>query len=298
MQRRHFLQASALTGFTLLNSKNLLAQWLEDPYKMKDLRGGVGVFTEKGGTIAYYLDKDGIVVVDSQFPEQSEHLIGALRKTSEQPFRYLINTHHHGDHTSGNIAYKGLVGQVVAHVNSDKNQRAVAEKSDSVDKQLFPDMTFGNEGWKQKIGKESIRTYYFGAGHTDGDSIVHFENANVAHMGDLLFNGRYPFIDKSAGASIDNWVKVLDKTDKTFDKNTLFVFGHAFDPEKITGGKEEIKRFGGYLESVLAYVGKEIKAGKSKEEIMKATSIPGATYMQGDGIERSLGPAYDELTMG
>lgn len=296
MQRRHFLQASALTGFTLLNSKNLLAQWLEDPYKMKDLRGNVGVFTEKGGTIAYYLDKEGIVVVDSQFPEQSEHLIAALRKTSEQPFKYLINTHHHGDHTSGNIAYKGLVGQVVAHVNSDKNQRAVAEKGNSVDKQLFPDMTFGNEGWQQKIGKERIRTHYFGAGHTDGDSIIHFENANVAHMGDLLFNGRYPFIDKSAGASIGNWIKVLDKTDKTFDENTLFVFSHAFDPEKITGGKEEIKQFKGYLESVLAYVGKEIKAEKSKEEIMKATSIPGVTYMQGDGIQRSLGPAYDELT--
>ncbi len=127
---------------------------------------------------------------------------------------------------------------------------------------------------------------------------MHFENANVAHMGDLLFNGRYPFIDKSAGASVSNWVKVLDKTEKTFDKNTLFVFGHAFDPEKITGGHEEIKRFKGYLESVLAFVGKEIKAGKSKEEIMKATSIPGATYMQGGGIERSLGPSYDELTMG
>ncbi len=169
MQRRHFLQASALTGLTLLNSKSLLAQWLADPYKMQDLRGGVGIFTEKGGTIAYYVDKEGIVVVDSQFPEQSEHLIGALRKTSEQPFKYLINTHHHGDHSGGNIAYKGLVGQVVAHVNSDKNQRASAEKSNSVDKQLFPDKTFGDAGWKQKIGKERIRTYYFGAGHTDGD---------------------------------------------------------------------------------------------------------------------------------
>lgn len=298
MQRRYFLQASALTGVSLLSAKGLLAQLLaEDPYRMKDLRGGVGVFTEKGGTIAYLITQEGIAVVDAQFPEQAEHLIGALKKTSDQPISYLINTHHHGDHSGGNIAFKGLVGHVVAHANSATNQRAVAEKQNSVEKNLFPDLTF-TDSWKQKVGNESIKMHYFGAGHTNGDSIVHFENANIAHMGDLLFNGRYPFIDASAGASVKGWVKVLDKTQKTFDKNTLFVFGHAFDPEKITGGQEEIKLFQDYLEKLLTYVGKEIKAGKSKEEILKTTSIPGVTHMQGAGIERSLAPAYDELVAG
>lgn len=295
MQRRHFLQASALTGLTMLTSKNVLAQLLaEDPYKMKDLRGGVGVFTEKGGTIAYLFNKEGIVVVDSQFPEQSEHLIGALKNMNQQPIQYLINTHHHGDHTGGNISFKGIAQHVVAHANSDTNQRTVAEKQNSVDKNLFPDITFTDK-WKQKVGNESIRMHYFGAGHTNGDSIVHFENANIAHMGDLLFNGRYPFVDASAGASVKSWIPVLDKTLKTFDKKTLFVFGHAFDPEKITGGQEELKLFKDYLEKVLVFVEKEIKSGKSKEEILKATSVPGVTYMQGTGLERSLGPAYDEL---
>jgi cyclase len=298
MQRRNFLQASALTGMTLLGSKKLLAQLLaEDPYKMKDLRGGVGIFTERGGTIAYLITKQGIAVVDSQFPEQSEHLIGALKNSSTQPIQYLINTHHHGDHSGGNIAFKGIAQHVVAHANSATNQRTVAEKQNALEKNLFPDITYTDK-WKQKVGGESIRMHYFGAGHTNGDSIVHFENANIAHMGDLLFNGRYPFIDASAGASVKSWVNVLDKTLKTFDKNTLFVFGHAFDPEKITGGQEEIKLFKDYLEKLLVYVGKEIKAGKTKEEILKTTSIPGVTYMQGTGLERSLGPAYDELVIG
>ncbi|GHB74018.1 MBL fold metallo-hydrolase [Persicitalea jodogahamensis] len=275
-----------------------MAQLLaEDPYKMRDLRGGVGIFTEKGGTIAYFINKEGIVVVDTQFPEQSEHLIGALRKTNEQPISYLINTHHHGDHSGGNIAFKGIAKNVVAHANSARNQREVAEKQNSVEKQLFPDLTF-TDSWKQKVGKESIKMHYFGAGHTNGDSIVHFENANVAHLGDLLFNGRYPFVDASAGASVKSWIKVLDNTQKTFDKNTLFVFGHAFDPEKVTGGQEEIKLFKDYLEKTVAYVEKEVKAGKSKEEILKTGSIPGVTYMQGTGLERSLGPVYDEVTAG
>ncbi len=299
MQRRHFLQTSALTGVSLLASKNLLAQLLaDDPYKMRDLRGGVGIFTEKGGTIAYLITKEGMAVVDTQFPEQSEHLIAALRKINdERPIPYLINTHHHGDHSSGNIAFKGIAQKVVAHANSAKNQRSVAEKQNSVEKQLFPDTTYTGS-WKQKVGDEAIKMHYFGAGHTDGDSIVHFENANIAHMGDLLFNGRYPFVDASAGASVKSWIKVLDKTLKTFDKKTLFVFGHAFDPEKITGGQEEIKLFKDFLEKTVVYVEKEVKTGKSKEEILKVTSIPGVTYMQGTGLERSLGPVYDEVVAG
>ncbi len=298
MQRRQFVQASALTGFSLFASKNLLAQLLaEDPYKMRDLRGGVGVFTEKGGTIAYLITKEGIAIVDTQFPEQAEHLITALRKNNDQPIPYLINTHHHGDHSSGNIAFTGIAKKVVAHANSAQNQRNVAEKQNNVDKQLFPDTTF-TDTWQQKIGNESIKMHYFGAGHTNGDSIVHFENANIAHLGDLLFNGRYPFVDASAGASVKSWIKVLDKTQKTFDKNTLFVFGHAFDPEKITGGQEEINLFKDFLEKTVAFVEKEVKAGKSKEEILKVASIPGVTYMQGTGLERSLGPVYDEVTAG
>lgn len=295
MHRRHFIQAYALTGLTLLNGRSLLAQLLADaPFRMKDLRGGVGVFTERGGTIAYLITKDGLAVVDSQFPEQSAHLIGALKDQSQQPIRYLINTHHHGDHSGGNIAFKGIARHVVAHTNSATNQRNVAEKQNATEKNLFPDITYTDK-WKQKVGNETIRMHYFGAGHTNGDSIVHFENANIAHMGDLLFNGRYPFVDASAGASVKSWVKVLDKTLKTFDKSTLFVFGHAFDPEKITGGQEEIKLFKDYLEKVLVFVEKGIKSGKSREEILKATSVPGVTYMQGTGLERSLGPAYDEL---
>ncbi|WP_247233245.1 MBL fold metallo-hydrolase [Telluribacter sp. SYSU D00476] len=296
MHRRHFFQTTALSLGAMLTSKELLAGILaEDPFKMKDLREGVGVFTERGGTIAYLINKQGMAVVDTQFPEQSQHLITALKEKSDKPIRYLINTHHHGDHSGGNIAFKGLAEHVVAHQNSLQNQKEVAQKQNALDKQLLPDITY-TDTWKQKVGNESIRMYYFGAGHTNGDSIIHFENANIAHMGDLLFNGRYPFVDMTAGASVTSWIKVLDKTLKTFDNKTLFVFGHAFDPEKITGGKEEIRQFRDYLEKLITYVGSEIKAGKSKDEIIKATSVPGVTYMQGQGIERSLGAAYDELS--
>ena len=299
MNRRQFIQNTALTaGSVALLHHPLLANGLADePYKMKMVRDKVGVFTEKGGTIAYLPTKEGWVVVDSQFPEQAQHLIDALKKTDEKPVKLLINTHHHGDHTGGNIAFKGIVGQVVAHQNSLKNQKAVAEKGKTEDKQLYPDVTYG-DGWKQKVGGESLRAYYFGAGHTDGYSLIHFENANVVHMGDLVFNRRYPFVDRSAGANVKSWISVLDKTLTTFDNKTIFVFGHAFDPEKITGDKEDIKAFKDYLEKLLTFVGGEIKAGKSKEEVLKTTAIPGVTEWQGDGIARSVQAAYEEISAG
>lgn len=297
MNRRNFVQATGLTlGALTLSGKELLAaMFAQNPYKMKDLRGGVGVFTERGGTIAYLVTPKGMTVVDSQFPEQSTHLIGELKKLSDKPIQLLINTHHHGDHSGGNISFKGIAEHVVAHANSLKNQKTVAEKAKTEDKQLYPDLTF-TDTWKQKVGKESIKAYYFGAGHTNGDSLIHFEHANIVHMGDLLFNRRYPFVDRSAGASVKNWITVLDKALSTFDNQTLFVFGHAFDPEKITGNKDDIRVFQDYLSKLWIFVEAEIKAGKSKEEILKITAIPGVTEMQGDGIQRSLQSTYEEIS--
>ena len=84
------------------------------------------------------------------------------------------------------------------------------------------------------MGDEHISAYYFGTGHTNGDAMIHFENANIVHTGDLVFNRRYPFVDNSAGASVKHWPVTLEQAQKKFDKNTLFVFGHAFDPQKVT----------------------------------------------------------------
>ena len=299
MNRRQFVQHTALgVGAVLTVNHPLFARLLADePYQMKLVRWGVGVFTEKGGTIAYLPTTEGWVVVDSQFPAQAQHLLDALKKTNDKPIRLLLNTHHHGDHSSGNIAFKGLVGHVVAHENSRKNQQTVAEKAKTEANQLYPDVTFA-DGWKQKVGGERLRAHYFGPGHTDGDAVIHFEHANVAHLGDLVFNRRYPFVDRSAGANVQSWIAGLDKTMKTFDNQTLFVFGHAFDLEKITGTQEDIKAFQDYLEKLLVFVGREIKAGKSKEEVAKATAVPGVTEWQGDGIARSLQAAYEELSGG
>lgn len=297
MQRSVFLRNSALaTGGFLLMQKQLLASLFQQPaFKITMLTDTVGIFTERGGTILFHLAKDGIAVVDSQFPDTSTHLIEELKKKGDRPFKLLINTHHHGDHSGGNISFKGIAEHVLAHANSKANMERVAQQQNSVDKQLFPDRTY-TDIWCEQMDKEQICLYYFGAAHTNGDSVVHFTRSNIAHMGDLLFNRRHPFVDRSSGANIKSWISVLDKTAKKCDSKTKYVFGHSAEGYEVTGTAEDLKRFSEYLEEVLKFTEAEIKSGKSKEDILKTTETPFTSEWKGAGFQRPLQAAYEELT--
>lgn len=297
MERRKFLLNTALTAGSLsfLGNKSLGAILATPEYKLTPLRNNVGIFTEQGGTIIWMVNKEGVVCVDAEFPEPATHLITELKKKSDQPFQWLINTHHHGDHTSGNISFKGIAKNVAAHANSLINQKAAAAKQNKDDKQLYPDTTYTDK-WKVKVGDEHVTAHYFGPGHTNGDSFIHFEHANIVHCGDQVFNRMHPYVDRSAGASCKHWAVALEQAQKQFNKDTLFVFGHAFDPVKVTGTMADLKAMQNYMEKLVAYVDSSIKAGKTKEHILASTAIPGVTEWQGDGIQRSLTAAYEELT--
>jgi len=276
--------------------RHVLAAFLQDPaYKIKMLTKEIGVFTERGGTILFMVNNKDIVVVDSQFPESANHLIADLKKKSAAPFRLLINTHHHGDHSSGNIAFKGLVQHVVAHENSKMNQQNVSVKQKTEDKQLLPDQTYTNT-WCEKIGKEAVCLEYFGAGHTNGDSFVHFQRSNIIHVGDLVFNRRHPVIDKTAGADIANWIKVLETATSKYSKKTKYVCGHAAAGYDIVISKTDILAFRDYLGNLLKLAETEFKKGVTKEEFMKILSIPGSPEWKGEGINRSLDAAWQEVS--
>jgi cyclase len=294
MQRRTFVTTG--TGALGLHSLPSWTRFLHiTNYEMKLLRRNVGFFTEKGGTIGYLMQPEGIVVVDAQFREQSEHLIKELQSQSPAPFPFLINTHHHGDHTSGNIAFKGLAQHILAHENSKINQVNSAKKNNNEADQLYPDMTY-KDRWQQSIGDETIDVQYWGPAHTNGDSTIHFQKANVVHCGDLVFNRKYPYIDKSAGAMIENWISILQQLQSNFDNEAIFIFGHAGEGFPVTGNKDDLAAMADYFTALLEFVTAQIKSGKSKEEIMLATEILGASQWKGEGIQRSLDAAYVELT--
>lgn len=303
MDRRKFVRNSAFTfgALTFAQQKIFSALFTKEngaappPWMFHMLTDKIGVFTESGGTMAFLIDKKGVAVVDAQFPTTAPHFISELKKKTDAPIKYLINTHHHGDHTAGNISFKGLVDHVVAHDNSRKNQKRVAIAGKNLDKQLLPDKVYA-EFWQEYIGEESIAMYYWGAGHTNGDSIVHFENANIAHMGDLMFNRRHPFVDRSAGANMAHWMKILNRASRHFDKNTTFIFGHAADGYNVVGNTDDLKKFSDYLGAILTFTESEIKAGKTKEGFLTNKSIPNMGEWKGDGLIRPLTAAWEELT--
>lgn len=227
MRRRVFLQNSMLAfGAFTIGQQKIIKALAVAPWKITMLTDDIGIFTEKGGAIAFHFSKDGITVVDAQFPDSAKHLIDELKIRKNSPFRLLINTRHHGDHSSGNIAFKDAVSRVLAHKNSLANQKRVAAAQKTGDKQLFPTQTF-DKIWSEDAGKEKISLHYFGAAHTNGDAVIHFNHANIAHIGDLVFNRRHPFVDRSAGANMQSWMNVLNSALKKFDNKTIFVCGHA-----------------------------------------------------------------------
>lgn len=294
-KRREFLkQAGALTSLAALPTTDFWSAFFQANYQFKELRNNVYIFTERGGTIASYMSNDGLAVVDTQFPEQAGHLIEELKKGGASKVDLLVNTHHHGDHSAGNIAFKGMVDNIIAHENSMLNQKRTAENGRGLDTVLLPTSTYSKGSVSEKVGAEKITLHYFGAAHTNGDSFVHFENANIVHTGDLLFNRRVPYIDKSSGANVANWMEVMEKGYKTFDDDTLFVFGHSGNGFEITGTREDLMAFRNYLGKVMEFVKAGKVAGKSKEELAKAEEVPGASEWKGTQT-RAVNAVWMEL---
>jgi glyoxylase-like metal-dependent hydrolase (beta-lactamase superfamily II) len=131
--------------------------------------------------------------------------------------------------------------------------------------------------------------------NTGGDSVITFEKSDVVHMGDLVFNRRHPFIDRPGGASCANWINVLENTMKNHGNDTIYIFGHANPSFSVTGRKADLAYMRDYINALLAYVQAAIKAGKSRDEIIKSTDTLTRFPDHGPLIERVLAPAYDEL---
>jgi glyoxylase-like metal-dependent hydrolase (beta-lactamase superfamily II) len=125
--------------------------------------------------------------------------------------------------------------------------------------------------------------------------VVTFEKANVVHMGDLVFNRRHPFIDRPGGASIANWVKVLEGTIADHGADTIYIFGHAGTNWPATGSRADLAYMRDYLTALLEYVRGEMKAGKTRDVIVKSTDLLKGFPDHGPLIERVLTAAYDEL---
>ena len=295
MKRIDFLKNVALlsAGTAFLPKMNLFQ---DSPFT--ELRNGTGIFTMRGGTIGWYVSDDVTLAIDSQYAESAVNFIGGIGSFGGGSETILINTHHHGDHTGGNGTFRESGYKIIAHERVPILQRRSADDESTV---VAAEETFA-EQHELDLGNEMVHIKYYGRAHTSGDSVTWFREANVAHMGDLMFNRLYPFIDRGSGASIENWINVLETVVDEGDSNTQYIFGHGNPEFGITGSSDALLRKRDFLSKLLEHTQAGIDAGQSREEITSRESfeefpdfISPSNFLS---LLRNLDVAYLELTEG
>jgi cyclase len=309
LNRRQFIASSSLAlAASAIDVRALLAQTAQGPQappqtEFKAIRGSVGYFTGQGGVIGWYVDKRSALVIDSQFPATAKICLdGINQRSGGRQLDFLINTHHHGDHTGGNGVFRPAARKILAHVNVPRLQReaaALAAKTAKPDappqsEPVVADTTF-EKAWREPVGDEVVALKHYGPAHTGGDSTVTFEKANVVHLGDLVFNRRHPYIDRPAGASIANWMRILDTIANEHMSDTIYIYGHSGPQFGITGSRIDLAYMRDYLGALLEMVKGEMKAGKTRDAIIKITDPLKGFPDHGPLVERVLAAAYDEL---
>jgi glyoxylase-like metal-dependent hydrolase (beta-lactamase superfamily II) len=264
------------------------------------LRRDVGYFTGRGGTIGWLASSAALVAIDTQFPDTAAIFLQEMPGRNGRGLDAVLNTHHHGDHTGGNGVFKPVTKTIVAQANVPELMLAAAKRNPSPVPPTLPNETFP-VSWKRDFGDETISARYFRPAHTSGDIVVHLERANVVHTGDLVFNRIYPVMDRPAGGRFQTWATTLEELVKTYPSDATYIFGHGSQKFGVTGGHADMLAFRDYIAALLDYVGKEIKAGKPKEEIVKLANFPGFPDLHvppgpGNRLSGNLGAAYDELT--
>ena len=298
VNRRRFVQLSALaaTASTLRVATSAAQQPAAPPAPavFTPLRRNVGIFNQRGGTIGWLVSAHGLLVVDTQFADTAPNLLAGLKERSPRQIDVLINSHHHPDHTGGNGVLRPAVKQIVAHVRSSENQKAQAERAKAP--MTLPDVTFPDT-WSVTLGDETIRAKHWGPAHTGGDVAIHFEQANVVHLGDLLNNRGYPNVDAPAGASVHGWMQVLEKMAAAYPADALYVFGHAEAGHPFIGTRTDLHYQRDYFTAVVAMARDARRSGKSRDELAKVEVLPKFEHFGGTKARLGLALtiAYDEL---
>lgn len=178
----------------------------------------------RGGNIALSVGDDGVVMIDDQFDDLAPRIRAAVEALTDAPLRWVINTHHHGDHTGGNPSF-GQLAPIVAHSNV-RARLLDGQPSDAMLAHGLPIVTY-EQGMTVHANDEAVRIVHYPACHTDGDSVVFFDSANVVHMGDMFFSGRFPFVDIDAGGSVSGLIGAVSQILTEIDDETQIVPGHG-----------------------------------------------------------------------
>ncbi len=238
----------------------------------------------KGGNVGIFIGEDGTFLIDDNFAPLTEKIVAAIKSVGGDYPKFLINTHYHGDHTGGNenIGRGGTL--IFSHDNVRERLKngsfieAFNMKSEATSPEGLPVVTF-SEGISFHINGDTVQAIHVSHAHTDGDSFIYFEKANVIHAGDILFNGFYPFIDVSHGGSLGGTIKGVDEILSLVDDDTKIIPGHG-----PLADRSQLEGYRAMLQTAYDRLRKLKAEGNSAEEAAALQPLADLETTWGDGM--------------
>ncbi len=262
------------------------------------VRDGIYMLVGKGGNIGLFIGEDGTFLVDDQFAPLTPKHLEAIRAVGGEVPKFLINTHYHADHTGGNENL-GKAGAVIfSHdkVRERLTMETVIEAFNMITppqpKAALPVVTFSTDITFHLNG-DTLHAFHVPRAHTDGDSVIHFQNANIIHTGDVLFNGLYPFIDVTHGGTVKGMIEAADTVLDLADGETKIIPGHG-----PLGDKNQLQAYRDMLGTAFKRLSRLKAKGMSAEEAVAKKPLADLEERWGKGMftgDRWIGLIYDGL---
>ena len=256
----------------------------QDRLSIAEVKDGLHVITGPGGNIGVRVTAEGVILIDDKYPQDFDEIQSLVATVSDLPVKYVINTHHHGDHSGSNASFL-QVADVIAHKNARDNM--IRGDQDGPPRLIYTDQT------SVFLGGAEVRAYYMGRGHTNGDSVILFPDMRTIHTGDLFIWGdrmdgstMAPFIDYANGGCAGDWVATLDQV-LALDFDTV-IPGHG-----PLLRKAEVRIFRDKFEQLLSRIGSLMSNGVNREEIVSVLEISDLNWPLAPDRIREI---YDELS--
>ncbi len=229
------------------------------PLTIQKVKDDLFMIEGSGGNVAAYVTNEGVILIDDKFDQNHDEILARLKSVTDQPVKYIINTHYHADHSGGNAKFLSSA-TIISTVNSRTNILEKKQTNAPPGVQPAP-VTFTQDAHVALGGKEVIARY-LGRGHTNGDAIIYFPALKTLHTGDMMA-GTSPLVDYNGGGSVVEWTKTLDAAMAQFDFDTV-IPGHG-----AVTNKAGLKKYRDDIVVLRDKVSKMVKSKKSQAEVAK-----------------------------
>jgi glyoxylase-like metal-dependent hydrolase (beta-lactamase superfamily II) len=228
------------------------------PLKLNQVKDDLYEIEGDGGNVAAYITSEGVILVDDKFEQDHDQIVEKVKSVTQQPIRYIITTHHHSDHSGGNVRFEPAV-EIISTANARAN--IVNHKQPGAPANMTPAQVTFTDETSVFLGGKEVRAKYFGRGHTNGDAIVYFPALRTLHTGDMMA-GNTPLIDYGGGGSVVEWTKTLDGALKLDVETVIPGHGPVTNRAGLLAYRNNVEKLRNRAQGL-------IREGKSQEEVGK-----------------------------